>query len=39
MSGRELQAGAGLLLDFMMMLGGAVGVGIPMAFAIIWVCS
>jgi hypothetical protein len=33
------QAGRGLLLDFVMMLGGAVGVGLPMALAIIWVCS
>jgi hypothetical protein len=33
------QAGTGLLLDFVMMLGGAVGVGLPMALAIIWVCS
>jgi hypothetical protein len=29
----------GLLLDIMMMLGGAVGVGLPMAAAIIWLCS
>jgi hypothetical protein len=35
----SVQAGTGLLLDFVMMLGGAVGIGLPMAFAIIWVCS
>jgi len=28
-----------LLLDLVVMLGGAVGVGLPMALAIIWVCS
>jgi len=33
------QVGTRLLLDFVMMLGGAVGVGLPMALAIIWVCS
>jgi hypothetical protein len=33
------QVGTGLLLDVVMMLGGAVGVGLPMALAIIWVCS
>ena len=39
MSARELQVGTGLLLDFAMMLGGALGIGVPMALAIIWVCS
>ena len=29
----------GLLLDFAMMLGGAVGIGTPMALGIIWVFS
>jgi hypothetical protein len=29
----------GLLLDIMMMLGGAVGVGLQMAVVIIWLCS
>jgi hypothetical protein len=29
----------GLLLDIVMMLGGAVAVGLPMAVAIIWICS
>jgi hypothetical protein len=33
------QVGTGLLLDFVMMLGGAVGIGLPMAVAIIWVFS
>jgi hypothetical protein len=32
------QVGSGLLLDFVMMLGGAVGIGLPIAAAIIWVC-
>ena len=36
MSARELQVGAGLLLDFAMMLGGALGLGLPMAAVIIW---
>jgi hypothetical protein len=29
----------GLLLEIMIMLGGAVAVGLPMAAAIIWLCS
>jgi hypothetical protein len=29
----------GLLRDIMIMLGGAVAVGLPMAVAIIWICS
>jgi hypothetical protein len=28
-----------LLSDIMIMLGGAVAVGLPMAVAIIWLCS
>jgi len=36
---RELQAGASLLSAFAAMIGGAVGVGLPMALIIIWVCS
>jgi hypothetical protein len=39
MSARDFEAGAGLLLDVTMILGGALGIGVPMAFAIIWVCS
>jgi hypothetical protein len=39
MSARELQVGAGLLLDVAIILGGALGIGVPMAVAIIWVCS
>jgi hypothetical protein len=30
------RVGTGLFLDFVMMLGGAVGVGLPMAAVIIW---
>jgi hypothetical protein len=40
MSGRELQLlGASLLLDIAVIVGGALGVGTPMAFLIIWLCS
>jgi len=39
MSGRQLQAGANLLSEFAIMLGGAVGVGLSMALVIIWVSS
>jgi len=39
MSGREGQAEANLLLAFAMMIGGALGVALPMALVIIWVCS
>jgi hypothetical protein len=39
MSARETHIGAGLFLDLAMMFGGAVGIGFPMALAIIWVCS
>jgi len=31
--------GAGLLLEVATMLGGAVGIGVPMALVIIWICS
>jgi len=37
--GMSAQVGTGLLLDCVMMLGGAVGIGLPMAAAIIWVFS
>ena len=30
---------SGLFLDFAMMLGGALGIGTPMALVIIWLCS
>jgi len=36
---RELQAGAYLLSAFAAMIGGAVGVALPMMLIIIWVCS
>jgi hypothetical protein len=39
MSALQFEAGAGLLLDVTMIFGGALGIGVPMAFAIIWVCS
>lgn len=39
MSGREIQADDNLLSAFASMIGGALGVGLPMALLIIWVCS
>jgi hypothetical protein len=33
------QAGAGLLLAIAMVIGGAVGIGLPLALVIIWLCS
>ena len=36
---RELEAGVNLLSAFALMIGGALGVGLPMALVIIWVCS
>jgi hypothetical protein len=39
MSGREIQADDNLLSAFVSMIGGALGVGLPMALVIIWVCS
>jgi hypothetical protein len=39
MSVRELQAGANLLSAFALMIGGALGVGLPMTLVIIWVSS
>jgi hypothetical protein len=39
MSGREIQADDNLLSAFALMIGGALGVGLPMALVIIWVCS
>jgi hypothetical protein len=39
MSGRELQLGVSLLLDVVVILGGALGLGTPMALVIIWLCS
>jgi hypothetical protein len=39
MSGRQMQAEPNLLSAFAMMIGGALGVGLPMALLIIWLCS
>ena len=33
------QAGVGLLLAIAMVIGGAVGIGLPLAFVIICLCS
>jgi len=37
--GMSARVGTGLFLDFVKMLGGVVGIGLPMAVAIIWICS
>jgi hypothetical protein len=39
MLGREVQADPNLLSAFAMILGGAVGIGLPVTLVIIWVCS
>jgi hypothetical protein len=39
MSSREVQSDDNLLSAFALMIGGALGVGLPMALVIIWVCS
>jgi hypothetical protein len=39
MSGREVQADANLLSAFTLMIGGALGVAVPMTVLIIWICS
>lgn len=39
MSGREIQVDDNLLSAFASMIAGALGVGLPMALVIIWVCS
>jgi hypothetical protein len=39
MSGREMQADANLLSAIAMMIGGALGAGLPMALVIIWLCA
>jgi hypothetical protein len=36
---REIQADDNLLSAFASMIAGALGVGLPMALVIIWVCS
>jgi hypothetical protein len=39
MSWRELQAGLGLLLAIALIIGGSLGIGLPLALAIIWLFS
>jgi hypothetical protein len=39
MSGRGAQAEANLLSAFAMMIGGALGIGLPLTLVIIWICS
>jgi hypothetical protein len=39
MSGRKLRAEDNLLAAFVLMVGGAFCLGLPMAVFIIWVCS
>ncbi len=35
----ELRAGIGLFLGFILIIGGSVSVGLPLAMAIIWLLS
>jgi len=39
MSSRDVQSDDNLLSAFALMIGGALGVGLPVALVIIWVCS
>jgi len=39
MSGREVQADVNVLSAFALMIGGALGIGLPLTLIIIWVCS
>jgi hypothetical protein len=39
MSWQELRAGVGLLLAFALIIGGSLGIGLPLAIAIIWLFS
>lgn len=39
MTGRELQYAGNLLSSFVSMIGGAIGIGVPLALLIIWLCS
>jgi hypothetical protein len=39
MSGRELRFEGNLLSAFASMIGGAIGVSVPLALLIIWLCS
>jgi hypothetical protein len=39
MSGHEVRADANLLSAFALIIGGAVGVALPLALVIVWICS
>lgn len=39
MSGRELRSEGNLLSGFASMIGGAIGIGIPLALLLIWLCA
>jgi hypothetical protein len=39
MSWQELRAGLGLLLAIALIIGGSLGIGLPMALLIIWLLS
>lgn len=39
MSWHELRAGAGLLLALALIIGGSLGIGVPLALMIIWLFS
>jgi hypothetical protein len=39
MSLRELRAGVGLLLALALIIGGSLGIGLPLALVIIWLFS
>jgi hypothetical protein len=39
MTGREVPADRNLLSAFVMMIGGALGIGLPMTLVIVWICS
>jgi hypothetical protein len=39
MSRRAVQADDNLLSAFALMIGGALGIGLPIALVIIWLCS
>lgn len=39
MSRRELHADGNLLSAFALMIAGALGIGLPMALLIIWICA
>lgn len=39
MTGRELRYEGNLLSAFASMIGGAIGIGVPLALLIIWLCS